>query len=770
MEQLSLLRAVAQRLVVTPIEKLPRHAGFLATSLSSCLLLGEEERNGIDFSGPLHRIRTRLSSLLQGRTYAERLTAAVVIKSYIEAVGPVESNLWESWVRGIIACLNKPDPWEGKVVYLTTATRIFTKCHGVTALQREIVSPLLPAFLNASLAAVKPIHVQAEGRSTTVTSRLLGEALRSWSEIVQLFSTTLRPFVSRLKQVCLLLLSEQSCQGTICDAAVQLLSLLHLCAPKATGAAEWEQNVANVILAIHQSLDVLFRGIVEDWTSSSTALSQRTVDASLSGTLQLSEVDAAGLSPWSGSFDGTGRILILLKWLGSSFSTACPSAGIPFGAIVDLMSRITYVTAPTATNHVKTRSEITKDERDELWTSLPHLHGQCFRLMQTMSSTFGEALRPTDGTICSQILDVFEAEHWNKVVRERSYATMTQLIYTNNRIIRPEHASTFALMLKTACRDVLNRSAPSSLPSSTSITGHGHGNSTSKQSADTSPITIGERIQGTLVEAACALLMAAYELPPGCVPRAVRTDMDRTAIWINHETLLLASTMYPPSRAGATSTFPSLLPFLVRSRGSHVQPAIEALLRPRISSLQTTNPIELRETEHIANDVSMEEAELETTTTNGLGQVMSRFDQSTHHDADPALLKESTRGGSSEILDSDLASTAALSAKRKFSQTEELEPEQIIVPEEAVKRIRQPANAIPMKAPQASGPSNGHVPEDVEVEPAKVPLYTASDAVTIHSAPLPTHEEARVIPDSDDESDIPEIDVAADTDDEDGIE
>ncbi|KPI41431.1 Pre-rRNA-processing protein rix1 [Cyphellophora attinorum] len=770
MEQLSLLRSVAQRLVVTPIEELPRQAGFLATSLSSCSLLGEEERNGIDFSGPLHRIRTRLSSLLQGRSYAERLTAAVVIKSYIETVRPVESNLWESWVRGIIAWLNKPDPWEGKIVYLTTATRIFIKCHGVTALQREVVSPLLPAFLNASLAAVKPTHIQTESKSTTVTSRLLGEALRSWSEIVQLFSTTLRPFVSRLRQVCLLLLGEHSGQGPMCDAAVRLLSLLHLCAPKATGATEWEQNVANVVLAIHQSLDVLFRGIVEDWTSSSTALSQRTVDASLSGTLKLSEVDAAGLSPWSGSFDGTRRVLVLLKWLTGSFSAACPPVGMPFGAIIDLTSRLTYVTIPTSTNHIKTKSEITKDERDELWTSLPHLHAQCFELLEAMSSTFGEALRPMDATICSQILDVFEAEYWNKVVCEKSYATMAQLIKFNKRIIQPAHASTFTLMLKTACRDVGKGQAASSLSSATSITGQGHGTPVSKQSPDTPPTIIGELTRSTLVEAACELLLAAYELPSGCVPHAVRTEMDRTAIWGNHESLLLASTMYPPNRIGATSTLPSLLPFLVRSRGGHLKHATEALLRPRIPSLQTTSRVELREADYNGNDVSMEEAELETTTTNGLGHITSRDDQYTHYGTDPAPFNESTVAGSSKILDSEIGSTASLATKRKFSQTEVLEPEPLAAPEEAVKRLRQPADGVQMKAQQTNSPTNGHITKDVEVEPAKVPLYTASDAVTIHSAPLSTEDETRVIPNSDDESDIPEIDVAADTDDEDEME
>jgi pre-rRNA-processing protein RIX1 len=103
----STIRAVTHRLTTTPVNELPQLASFLAASLSECgdLLGASSSTKTSKSSNPeshnavqLHKLKTRLTSLLLDRSVEGRWTAVVLIKAVIE-VGQMEVlRESEAWV------------------------------------------------------------------------------------------------------------------------------------------------------------------------------------------------------------------------------------------------------------------------------------------------------------------------------------------------------------------------------------------------------------------------------------------------------------------------------------------------------------------------------------------------------------------------------------------------------------------------------------------------------------------------------------------------
>lgn len=108
------IRAVTHRLTTTPVNELPQLASFLAASLSECgdLLAASSTAKSSKSSAEssnavhLHKLKTRLTSLLLDRSVEGRWTAVVLIKTLVE-VGQWEVlRESETWVRGLLAVLS----------------------------------------------------------------------------------------------------------------------------------------------------------------------------------------------------------------------------------------------------------------------------------------------------------------------------------------------------------------------------------------------------------------------------------------------------------------------------------------------------------------------------------------------------------------------------------------------------------------------------------------------------------------------------------------
>lgn len=105
------LRAITHRLTSTPVDQLPSIASFLATSLSDCaeLLCAPQTQNpakiNSDNAVQVHKLKTRLASLLQDRSVEGRWTAVVLVKATVEAGQWEVLRGYEPIVRNLIGIL-----------------------------------------------------------------------------------------------------------------------------------------------------------------------------------------------------------------------------------------------------------------------------------------------------------------------------------------------------------------------------------------------------------------------------------------------------------------------------------------------------------------------------------------------------------------------------------------------------------------------------------------------------------------------------------------
>lgn len=105
------LRAVTHRLTTTPVDQLPSIASFLATSLGDCAeLLSAPQNQKPDKSVSenalqVHKLKTRLASLLQDRSVEGRWTAVILVKATVEAGQWEVLRGYEPIVRSLVAIL-----------------------------------------------------------------------------------------------------------------------------------------------------------------------------------------------------------------------------------------------------------------------------------------------------------------------------------------------------------------------------------------------------------------------------------------------------------------------------------------------------------------------------------------------------------------------------------------------------------------------------------------------------------------------------------------
>ncbi|KAJ9495684.1 hypothetical protein LTR99_010592 [Exophiala xenobiotica] len=588
MQHESALRAISNRLTVTPVDELPRIAGFLATQLANCPL-NEHFANtkGSNSSVPVHKLKTRISSLVQERSAAGRFTAVVLIKAIIDNGGENALRASDSWARGLLNCLNKPDPIEVKKLYLITLTRIFILTQNDQTLSREITTPLLPSFIKASLGLVRPINVQKGAGSKAVSSPLLTPVLECWTRLLPRHASVFRPFLNQLRPICLSLVADVESSSLDRDLAIQLLCLLLWSAPRNTVAQEWNQMAANLIKAVHETASKLFRAVIEEHESNDSSLQITTGKHNFSKETKQVEVDLAGLHPWAGIYEGSDRLAALLSWLTCLVSTSTPeSMLLPIGVALDLTSRVMSVTVPAskagAADDLRYHKDASREEKEELWTHLPQIHMACLDLLHSLFSSYGQVLSPVQRTNVNQLLDLFENMSWHQDIRSGVYKIFShqlERIDVSNLDINRE---ALAKVLEHCCIDLKSGfaervdSTPSALKTGAiQITSGSISGGTQETVASFSSR------RPNVFEAAWVLLSQALRYCPGTLmSRRIRSDMDRIAVLLDHRDAMLSSILNPILSKEGKAANASLLPFVVRSAADEI--AVEALLRPRM--------------------------------------------------------------------------------------------------------------------------------------------------------------------------------------------
>jgi pre-rRNA-processing protein RIX1 len=593
MTEFNALRPITQRLTSTPVKDLPHIVYFLASSIATCgqALQAPSDQatpRGNDNAVLVHKLKTRISSLLQDRSHEARFTAVVLIKAVVEAGGRESLGSAESWMRGLLALLGKNDSVSTKKLCLITITRIFSLTQSYSTLVREITTPLLPSFITICLNLIKPNIVRAEDETSTLLSPFLEPVFRSLLELFPHHPTIFRPFTPRLNSIVLSLIGEASTPFAITDLASDIIAVLHFSASKNAAATEWTQTCKAVILSCHTAADLTFRSVIEDWECSEEIRPPTSVDKDYDNAVHAREPDMLGLAAWIGVHAGIQRLVRLLRLLMKLLSrqTAQP-VSIQIGLIIDLTARLTAVTAMRDSKasqfSVRLNTEVGRDERDELWMELPTLHIATLHLLSTILESFSGAALPLARIVFDQAMDVFNAEQRDEGLRVAVYRLTEQLLCLVGSSLNRSDVNMLTPVVKGCCADLI-------LPSHTEIMPPNGSRPNGSAPIDADSFVkpkkesfrcdpLGKRQE---VHRAAFRLLPYFlsTLPASAIPHSLRTEIDRTAILAQNEKAMLASVLKPPFANRGQYAPPSIIPFLARTSSGSLD--IEALLRPRM--------------------------------------------------------------------------------------------------------------------------------------------------------------------------------------------
>lgn len=601
MSRFNSLRAVTHRLNNTPVKELPHIAYFLASSIQNCgdalkTTSGQSSGKNDDLSLQVHKLKAKITSLLQDRSAEGRCTAVILIKATVEAGGREILASSEPWVRGLLTLLSKPDPVSSKRLSLLTITRIFSLTQLYPTLIREITTPLLPTFITTCMN-LGSLHPSQRDESQGVRpSPHLETVLHCVLQLIPDHPSTFRPFASKLHATLVNFIGGQSTPDHLTHLAQSVFVALHFCAPKNTAGDEWLNTCQRVIASIHGIASQILRAVIENWEPLESSQHHASVRKVFDGVPHSMENDPLGLPPWEGIYHGS-KVLVSLVHLLKTFllQETSQSVDLPLGPILDLTSRLLYIRVPTNSRESQTsvrfNPEVGREEQEELLAVLPQIHQSTVDLLCSLVEATGLSILPACYTIVDQCLWAFAPDSSNESIRFASYNLLGNLMPLIGPSIARDSFKPLSGIIDACCRDVGPKSHVGEMPNQSRIGSHtkpslnGHADSFVQQS---SKKTVPWQLQVSALETAASRLLCRIleYVPAQAISHAQRALIDRTAILNDQKQVLLASVMNPAPRTTSKYATPSIIPFLART--SHGNLEIEGLLRPRMPVIGNT--------------------------------------------------------------------------------------------------------------------------------------------------------------------------------------
>ena len=489
---------------------------------------------------------------------------------------------------------------------ILTLTRIFLLTHGQQSLVRSITTPLLPGFISTCLNLLTRRGSKQHERKPSFTGPLHQIVLSALIKLLPNHSSSFRPFVGQIRSLVAPLLAptpsnelkdgvkdSKFCapsQSTVALAQT-LFSLLPHCTPKNTCSDEWSRFTNVIISHGHGVADRLFRAVKEDRPPrrkrAEELLGLKPFGESSAETID----DELDLPAWNGVHAGAERLTGVFELLQSQILTSSSGAiSIPVGSICGLMERILFVFGPIEHSREAVEvqpilnPEITKGEKDQLWSCLPGLHAAAIDVLKTLLGSLG----PTSVTIWSDVLEqplwIFAREQNHAAIRASTYCLVKALIKRLGASLPEATAHSITLVIRSACNDILPASFDETGTKAT-VNGENKGsNKQASENADSYVAQLKDDSSKALTKVqilATELIQAALEqLPSECFPVYLRQQLDRTAILTQNKGAMFASIMNQPSHEDKNDVAVSIMPFLARQKPRSLD--VEALLRPRM--------------------------------------------------------------------------------------------------------------------------------------------------------------------------------------------
>ncbi|QSZ30896.1 hypothetical protein DSL72_000454 [Monilinia vaccinii-corymbosi] len=659
------LRILCLRLTSTPPKDLPNLTPTLVQYVLQCQIplsnpsVNSGKAEASQSAVLVHKLKTQLTTLLNGKSAEGRFAAIVLIKVVVEVGG------WEivrgagSWVRGMLSVLGKPDSSAAKELCIVALTKIYWMTHQYQTLVREITTPTLPTFVTSCLNL---ISCKPSMDVTDLSSSLVETVFQSFAMLLPRHTTIFRPFTSQLRTVTRPYLASTLCDKghvslSVKESARKLVVILHQAVAKNGGGEEWGKAVRDLVQGIHMTADQVFRAVIEDWESTAGYTAEPVnVDEELSGGARTSE----DLSRWIGIDAGIERLVGLLEFLDEYLKEPTPSAvTIPVGSIFDVITRILSISIPSPTDsnsgNVRLHPAIDRDERDGLWTGLPKIFVSVLHLIITMSATLEQGFVSLAQGSLDLLTWSFSSGKNHQEFRAATYSLACKILPLVSQTLDKSRVSKLVPIMKACCKDL--ETSYSGISSSEAKSQPKGGSS---QNADTllhgfiSTIVV---VDPNVVATASSLLpVLLSDLPQGFLDISMRSQLERTAILGRNKEAMLASILNPFVGKNGKA-LASVLPHITRAFPN--DDVVEILLRPRMPIIPAGhNHAALNDlTEDLdAEDDDMESIDEEALTTRtGDDIAVQNF---------PQLMSKTETGSPLEK-----GSSARLSSHNRFSTT-----------------------------------------------------------------------------------------------------
>ncbi|KAL2068292.1 hypothetical protein VTL71DRAFT_16390 [Oculimacula yallundae] len=608
------LRVLCFKLSSTSPADLPRLTPTLLRHVSCCqgpLSSPAGNANQADASASsvlVHKLKTQISTLLNGKSPEGRFTAVVLIKAVVEVGGWEILHGVESWVRGLLSILGKPDALAVKELCVMTLTKIYFMTQQYQTLIREITTPTLPTFVTSCLNLIS----NSSKKNAGGPSSLEEVVFQSFAMLVPRHTAIFRPFASQIRTAIRPFLATTSSDAffvssSLSDSARRLAVILHQTSAKNTSGEEWGKAVRGLVKDIHTTADHVFRAVVEDWESSAGYIGEAVdINTELHGGSATNE----DLPLWTGIHAGverlTGRLELLADYL--KVETATPVA-VPLESIMDVVTRMLSIAIPspsssTAKSEARLHPAIDRDERDGLWVGMPQIYVAALQLVDTMSIRLEENFLPLAQESFDQLAWVFEYGKHSLEFRLVAYIIAAKILFYIGQSFNQSQCDKFTGIYQACCQD-LQEAHPNftDLAAVDDVGGKPQSNNNAEaflRSKVTVPVEH-HIANPALIDAARNLLpMFSSHLPQQYLKLATRSLIDRTAILTHNKDAMLASVLNPIF-ANNGAAMPSILPHLTREFQHDA--IVEILLRPRMPLVPSTA------TRTIANEAVDEDEE-----------------------------------------------------------------------------------------------------------------------------------------------------------------
>ncbi|KAI1426067.1 rRNA processing/ribosome biogenesis-domain-containing protein [Xylaria sp. FL1777] len=570
------LRSICRRLTSTKSEQLPPLLPTLLKDVGRCQeSLCRSLEPSSEASGLVHKLKTQITSLLNGRTCQGRFVGAALVKAVVESGGWECLRTSGPWVNGLISAIQKKDPAVTKELYIVTLTKIFTLMHEYPTLVREIVTPSLSGFITACLRILKPPASSKIGKAPYSLVETIFDAI---STLIPLHPTTLRQFSGKFKTETRSFLAPTISDDFLIPVTLQASSRrlairFHMTAAKGGDSTEWTKNVEELVKTLHSSADQVFRAVHETWESTIGYKRQAVnIDAETQGGSD--ELDQ--FPSWIGVQAGGERIIGLLDFIAEYLrcQTRVPVT-VPITAITDVASRISSIKPPSSSKEkldLGMNSAIGREERDELWTVFPDIQVAAMRMHLALIRRLKKNYIPLAQESLDQVLRIMQSTYRLPQARTTAFILVKEILHLCGPTLPKFTVESLGLLMKCCCRDLLGVAGylPKPKPQSSSTLQNGQKPKTISQNADaflpgkSQDDIMSVSLSPEHLSAAEEFLTILFShLPQQYIPSSLRSQMLKTAILSRNRDAQVASILHPArDRSGRTTQV--ILPYLTQ--------------------------------------------------------------------------------------------------------------------------------------------------------------------------------------------------------------